>query len=109
MLTALMFQHCFMQCYFLRLYFLLLFVLLAIFMRTPQRPLFININAGVLLEHGKVWNIRKVERHADTYMILVGSVLRFYGFIKIEKVDVSIRRVRRVETIKKYSSPNKGI
>lgn len=56
-----------------------------------QRPLFININAGVLLENGKAWNIRNVSRHADAWMILEKNVLRFYGFLMIDKVDVSIR------------------
>lgn len=60
---------------------------------SSQRPLFININAGVLLENGKAWNIRKVSRHADACMILEGNVLRFYGFLMIDKVDVSTLRV----------------
>lgn len=62
-----------------------------------QRPLFININAGVLLENGKAWNIRKVSRHADAYMILEGNVLRFYGFLMIDKVDVSVHWTNGVE------------
>lgn len=57
---------------------------------SSQRPLFININAGVLLENGKAWNIRKVSRHADACMILEGNVLRFYGYLMIDKVDVSM-------------------
>ncbi|KAJ6634806.1 hypothetical protein Bhyg_13386 [Pseudolycoriella hygida] len=54
------------------------------------RPLFINYNAGVLLRNGMVWNIRKVVRYGDVFMILDKKSLRLGGNVLIDKVDVSV-------------------
>lgn len=55
-----------------------------------QRPLLINYNAGILMNNGQLWNIHKIARYGDTYMILDRNVLKFTGNLLIEKVNVSL-------------------
>lgn len=50
--------------------------------------MFINISAGVILTNGNVWNIRKLMRFGDAFMILDEKTLKFSGYILIDKVDV---------------------
>lgn len=58
----------------------------------PQKPLLINYNAGILMTNGMLWNIHKISRYGDTYMILDNNVLKFNGDLAIEKVNVSKRK-----------------
>lgn len=55
-----------------------------------QRPLLINYNAGILMTNGMLWNIHKIARYGDTYMILDRHKLKFSGNLLIEKVNVSV-------------------
>lgn len=43
-----------------------------------------------MLRNGMVWNIRKVVRYGDVFMILDKKSLRLGGNVLIDKVDVSI-------------------
>lgn len=56
-----------------------------------QRPLLINYNAGILMTNGMLWNIHKIARYGDTYMILDRHKLKFSGNLLIEKVNVSVK------------------
>lgn len=58
-----------------------------------QRPLLINYNAGILMTNGMLWNIHKIARYGDTYMILDRHKLKFSGNLLIEKVNVSVKFV----------------
>lgn len=42
------------------------------------------------MTNGMLWNIHKISRYGDTYMILDNNVLKFNGDLAIEKVNVSI-------------------
>ncbi|XP_055306913.1 uncharacterized protein LOC129571171 [Sitodiplosis mosellana] len=53
------------------------------------RPLLINYNAGILMTNGMLWNIHKIARYGDTYMILDRHKLKFSGNLLIEKVNFS--------------------
>lgn len=50
----------------------------------------INYNAGILMTNGMLWNIHKIARYGDTYMILDRHKLKFSGNLLIEKVNVSV-------------------
>lgn len=41
------------------------------------------------MTNGMLWNIHKIARYSDTYMILDHNVLKFTGNLLIEKVNVS--------------------
>lgn len=41
------------------------------------------------MTNGMLWNIHKISRYGDTYMILDNNVLKFNGDLAIEKVNVS--------------------
>lgn len=36
-----------------------------------------------------LWNIQKIARYSDAFMVLDNKVLRFNGNLRIEKVNVS--------------------
>lgn len=42
------------------------------------------------MTNGMLWNIHKIARYGDTYMILDHNVLKFTGNLLIEKVNVSV-------------------
>lgn len=41
------------------------------------------------MTNGMLWDIHKIARYGDTFMILDNNVLRFNGNLLIEKVNVS--------------------
>lgn len=68
-----------------------------------QRPLLINYNAGISMNNGHLWDIHKIARYGDTYMILDGNVLKFTGNLLIEKVNVSQTIMCALEKFSHYS------
>lgn len=45
------------------------------------------------MTNGMLWNIHKISRYGDTFMILDNNVLKFNGDLAIEKVNVSIHHI----------------
>lgn len=42
------------------------------------------------MTNGMLWNIHKIARYGDTYMVLDHHKLKFSGNLLIEKVNVSV-------------------
>lgn len=43
------------------------------------------------MTNGMLWNIHKIARYGDTYMVLDRHKLKFSGNLLIEKVNVSVK------------------
>lgn len=58
------------------------------------------------MTNGMLWNIHKIARYGDTYMILDHNVLKFTGNLLIEKVNVSVHHMCALDFLFYFSIIN---